>query len=112
MPGQVRELDNASFAKGIASGVVLVEFYGTWCPPCKLLEPVLEELAAKYAGQAAVGKINIDDNSETAVEQSIADIPTLVFFQNGEEIRRLYGAKSLETLSETLDRLLADTRPG
>lgn len=110
MSGHVKELDDASFAGCVGSGVVLVDFYGTWCPPCKLLEPVIEELAVKYAGRASLAKINVDDNSETAVEQSIVDIPTLVFFQDGEEVRRLYGAQSLETLGGVLDGLLANNR--
>ena len=101
------ELDDASFAEAIAKGTVLVEFYGTWCPPCKLLEPVLEELAEKCAGRAVVAKLNVDENSEAAVEQSIADIPTCIVYRDGVEKKRLFGAQSLDTLAGVLEQALA-----
>ena len=110
MSENVKELDDDTFNEGIAKGIALVEFYGTWCPPCKLLEPVLQELAERFAGQIQFAKINVDECSESAVEQSIADIPTLVFYQDGVEVRRLYGAQSVETLQEVLNILLAGNK--
>ena len=106
MPPYVKELDDAAFAEGIARGTALVDFYGTWCPPCKLLEPVIQELAEHFAGQAVFARVNVDECSETAVEQSIVDIPTIVFYQDGVEARRLYGAQSLETLKGILNNML------
>ena len=110
MSENVKELDDATFPENIARGIVLVDFYGTWCPPCKLLEPVLQDLAEHFAEQILFAKVNVDECSETAVEQSIADIPTLVFYQDGVEVRRLYGAQSLETLQEILNALLAGNK--
>lgn len=107
MPGEVIELTDAAFAQRIASGVVLVDFYGTYCPPCKLLDPVLDELARRYEGRAVVARINIDEHSEAAVDNTVEDIPTLVFFKDGGEAGRLFGAQKLETLATELDRLLA-----
>lgn len=106
MSGEVIQLTDAAFAQQIASGVVLVDFYGTYCPPCKLLDPVIEELARRYAGKAAVAKINIDDHCEAAVDNTVEDIPTIVIFKDGVEAGRLFGAQKLETLSTELDRLL------
>lgn len=106
MAGTIAELTDDSFSTSVASGVSLVEFYGTWCPPCKLLEPVVEEVAEKYSGKAFIGKLNVDDNAESAVEQSIADIPTIIFFRDGVEQARLFGAQGYETLAGELDRLL------
>lgn len=103
----VLELTDADFSEQTANGVVLVDFYGTWCPPCKLLEPVVEKLAEDYAGRALVARINIDDHSEAAVDNTVADIPTIILFKNGGEAGRLFGAQSLETLSGELDRLLS-----
>lgn len=107
MSEHVVELTDADFKEKTAQGVVLVDFYGTWCPPCKLLEPVIEQLAENYAGRAMVAKVNVDDNSEAAVDNSIADIPTVILYKNGEESSRLFGAQKLETLSAELDRLLS-----
>lgn len=106
MANDVVELTDADFAEKTAGGVVLVEFYGTYCPPCKLLEPVLEKLAVDYAGRVRVMKINVDDNAEAAVDNTVDDIPTLIFLKDGEEIGRLFGAQSVETLAGELDRFL------
>lgn len=103
----VLEIDDDSFDDCICEGVALVEFYGTYCPPCKLLEPVLEKLAQDYANRVVVAKINIDEHSEAAVDYTVDDIPTLVFFKDGEETSRLFGAQKVETMAEVLDRLLS-----
>ena len=107
MSGEVTELTDAAFKEAVAKGVVLVDFYGTYCPPCKLLEPVIEKLAEDYAGRATIARINIDEHSEAAVDNTVEDIPTIVLFKNGEEAKRLFGAQKLETLAGELDRLLA-----
>ena len=104
----IRELTDADFKNATEKGVVLVDFYGTWCPPCKLLEPVIEQLAADFDGRAVVAKLNVDEHSEAAVDNSVEDIPTIVIFKNGTEAGRLFGAQSLETLSEELRRLLGE----
>ncbi|MCC8191233.1 MAG: thioredoxin family protein [Planctomycetes bacterium] len=107
MADLIRELTDDDFAAGIATGVVLVDFYGTYCPPCKLLEPVLEQLATRYAGRAVVARINIDEYSEAAVDNTVEDIPTIILFQDGKERGRLFGSQNLETLSGEVDRLLS-----
>lgn len=107
MSGQVLELTDESFAASTASGVVLVDFYGTYCPPCKLLEPVIEQLAEDFADRAVVARINVDDHSESAVDHTVEDIPTIVMFKDGVEETRLFGAQKLETLAGELTRLLA-----
>lgn len=101
-----RTLSDDTFAEAVASGAALVDFYGTWCPPCKMLDPVIEDLARDFAGKALVAKINVDDNSEAAVENSIADIPTIILFKDGVETSRLFGAQSYQTLSDALNKLL------
>jgi thioredoxin 1 len=83
MSDAIARLTDADFAAATRGGVVLVDFYGTYCPPCKMLDPVLEQLARDYAGRARIAKINIDDNTEAAVDNSVEDIPTLIFFRNG-----------------------------
>lgn len=106
MPGQVVELTDATFGSCVSQGVVLVDFYGTWCPPCKLLEPALEKLAGDYDGRAVVARINVDEHSEAAVDNTVEDIPTLIFFKDGVEAKRLFGAQKAETLAGELDGCL------
>lgn len=106
MAGEILELTDATFAQNIDNGVVLVDFYGTWCPPCKMLDLVLEQLAGDFAGRAVVAKINVDEHSEAAVDNTVEDIPTLVLFKDGVENKRLFGAQKLETLAGEMDRLL------
>ncbi len=102
----ITELTDATFSEGVKNGVVLVDFYGTWCPPCKLLDPVVEKLAEDYAGRVAFCRINVDEHSEAAVDNTVEDIPTLVFFRDGNETQRLFGAQKYDTLAAELDRLL------
>ena len=106
MAENVRHLNDADFAAAVREGVVLVDFYGTYCPPCKLLDPVIEKLAEDYAGRVLVAKVNIDDNAESAVDNSVEDIPTIILFKDGQEKERLFGAQSVETLEAELNKLL------
>jgi len=107
MSDAIRELTDADFAEGVKEGVVLVDFYGTYCPPCKLLDPVLEKLAGDYAGRARVVKVNVDDNSEAAADNAVEDIPTLLIFRDGVAEERLFGAQKYETIAGELDRQLS-----
>ena len=77
---------------------VLVDFYADWCGPCNAMAPVIEELAAEVDGKAKVGKINVDENSDIAVEYNVMSIPTLIIFKNGKEEKRLVGLRDKEEL--------------
>ena len=106
MAAEIVELDDASFAGAVSKGVALVDFYGTYCPPCKLLEPILEQLAGDFSGRALIARINVDDNCEAAVDNSVEDIPTLIIFKDGAAAARLFGAQKRETLASELERAL------
>ena len=81
---------------------VLVDFWAEWCGPCKMLAPVLDELATDQAGQAVVAKVNIDDAPELAARFGITSIPTLIVFKNGQPVRTLRGVQSKSVLAASL----------
>ena len=77
---------------------ILVDFFADWCGPCKMMAPIVEELATELDGKAKVGKLNVDENSDIAVEYNVMSIPTLIVFKNGKEEKRLVGVQDKEEL--------------
>ncbi|MFN0058883.1 MAG: thioredoxin [Planctomycetota bacterium] len=89
------------------SQAVLLDFYATWCGPCKVIAPVLEELATKYAGQGLkVGKVDIDVAQKLATDHSIISVPTLMFFKGGKMVDKIVGAPSKAVLENKLKTML------
>ena len=85
---------------------VVLDFWATWCGPCKMLSPVLDELAAEYSDRARFCKVNVDDEAELSARFGIASIPTLIFFKNGEILKKTVGYREKDELEETLKELL------
>ncbi|MBR0598888.1 thioredoxin [Sinanaerobacter chloroacetimidivorans] len=85
---------------------VLVDFYADWCGPCKMVGPILEEMAGKYEGKAKICKINIDEQRKLAIANKVMSIPTLFFIKNGEIKERISGALPQTVLEEKLEALL------
>ena len=85
---------------------LVVDFWATWCGPCRMVAPIIEELAAKYDGKIVVGKCDVEDNEDLAAEFGIRNIPTILFFKNGEVVYKLIGAQSKQKFEEKFEALL------
>ncbi len=102
------EITDASFKSEVTDSPlpVLVDFWAPWCGPCKMIAPVLEEIAQEYEGKAKIVKINIDDNQNTAAQFGVRSIPTLILFKNGNEVEKIVGAQGKDKLTALIDRVL------
>ncbi len=89
-----------------AAPLAMVDFWATWCGPCKILSPVVEKLAEEYDGKALVGKVDTDSEMSLAQRFGISAIPTLIFFKNGAELKRSVGVVSEDTLKAILEENL------
>jgi len=97
---QVAHLEDNSFDQTIRSGVVLVDFYADWCGPCRMLTPVLEQVAKESAGQVMVAKLDIDKNQKVASAYQVTSVPTMILFKNGKEVGRLVGLRDAKGIKE------------
>ena len=85
---------------------LVVDFWATWCGPCRMVGPVISELSEQYDGKIVVGKCDVEDNEELAVEFGIRNIPTILFFKNGQVVDKLVGAQSKAKIDEKFQTLL------
>ena len=106
MSKYMSEVSDSSFEREVLQSdkPVLVDFWAEWCAPCQMLAPTVEAVAERYAGNANVVKLNVDENPSTSQRYGIKGIPTLILFKNGREEERLVGATSKEAISRIVDK--------
>jgi len=102
------EITDASFKSEVTDSPVpvLVDFWAPWCGPCKMIAPVLEEIAQEYEGKAKIVKINVDDNQNSAAQFGVRSIPTLILFKNGNEVEKIIGVQGKDKLTALIDSAL------
>lgn len=102
-----QEINSQNFEALIASGQpVVVDFWATWCGPCQMVGPFIEELAHEYEGRVVVGKCDVDQDSDLPGQFNIRNIPTILFFKDGQLAKKLVGAQSKEVLKAAIEELL------
>ena len=109
MAGAVMEFTEQNFDQEVVKSTtpVLVDLWAAWCGPCRMVAPVVEELAGTYKGKMKVGKLNVDDHPSVAAQFRIMNIPTLLFFKGGQEVDRIVGVVPKEELARRIDRVVS-----
>jgi thioredoxin 1 len=102
--GKALEITDSNFNDIVSKNkTVLIDFWAEWCGPCRMIAPMIEELAGEYDGKAVIGKLDVDNNQESSVKFGVRSIPTLLVFKDGELVDRHVGAVPKETLSKSIN---------
>lgn len=100
MSDSIKALTEESFPKQISKGVTLVDFHAEWCGPCRMMAPLLEQVAKELKGSAHIAKVDIDSEQKIAAQFQITSVPTLILFKDGKEVNRLIGLRNAEAIKE------------
>lgn len=103
----VIEFTDQNFDSEVREGLVLVDFWAPWCGPCRMVGPIIEELARDYAGKMKVGKLNVDDHQRAAMAFRVMSIPTVILFKDGQPVETMIGAMPKGAYEKKLEKYLA-----
>ncbi len=104
--GKYIEVTSSNFEDTTKEGVSMVDFWAPWCGPCRMIAPVIEELAADFEGKAKICKVNTDEEQDLAVKFGIRSIPTILFFKDGQVVDTMIGASSKQAFTDKINSLL------
>ncbi len=104
--GKYIELTKDNFEQTTQKGVAVVDFWAPWCGPCKMLAPVIDELASEFEGKAAICKVNIDEQQDLSAQYGIRSIPTILFMKDGQVVDQVIGATGKNVLADKINALL------
>jgi thioredoxin 1 len=109
MSEQVKHITDSSFEQDVlqSNKPVLVDFWAEWCAPCRLIGPIIDQIASDFASSATVVKLNVDDNSASAQRYGIKGIPTLILFSEGKEVERVVGATSKDSITRIIEKYVS-----
>ncbi len=102
MAAAVAELTEQNFQEAVKKGTVLIDFYATWCGPCKMMAPTLDKVASEMNGSVTVAKLDVDEGQAVARQFQVSSIPTLVLFKDGKEVGRLVGLQNAEAIKRLI----------
>ncbi len=106
MAGSMVAIDDKTFEKQVSKGLTLVDFYANWCGPCRMISPILEQLAGEYTGKITVAKLDIDQSQEVTSKFNVTSIPTVILFKDGQEVKRVVGVRDKSAFAAMIDAAL------
>ena len=109
MSEQVKHVTDSSFEQDVLKSTkpVLVDFWAEWCAPCRMIGPIIDQIATEFASSATVVKLNVDDNTASAQRFGIKGIPTLILFSEGKEVERVVGATSKDAITRVIEKYVS-----
>lgn len=100
------ELNEENFENEIKTGATLVDFFAQWCGPCRMLAPIIDEVAGDMEGKAKIGKVDIDKEIKVATDHQVTSVPTMILFKDGKEVDRIVGLRDAEAIKEFINKAL------